>query len=66
MLKLKSLVNKNLDLSLKEWSEGKKSIGEVAKENKISIWKAMDEAKKRNFTSAITLSDLRNNLDFEL
>ncbi len=58
--------NNKLQNSLEEWSEGSKSIGDVAKENKISIWKAMDEVKKRKLSSAVTLDDIRNDLDFEL
>ena len=57
--------DKKLEQSLKEWSKGHISIGDVAEENNISIWQAIKEAKKRGFSSAITLNDIENN-DFEL
>jgi hypothetical protein len=50
-----------LEISLKEWSEGKKSLGDVSKENNLSIWEIMDEAKKKGFSSSIFLDDLNNN-----
>jgi hypothetical protein len=62
-LRLKDSVCK-LEVSLKEWSEGKKSLGDVSKENNLSIWQVMDEAKKKGFSSSISLDDVKNNVDF--
>lgn len=60
---MKSITEYKLENSLKEWSEGKISLGDVSKENNISIWQAMKEVKKRGFTSNISLDDLKNNFD---
>jgi uncharacterized protein YktA (UPF0223 family) len=63
-LVMKSYLEYKLEVSLKEWSEGKKSLGDVSKENNLSIWQVMDEAKKKGFSSSISLDDVKNNVDF--
>jgi uncharacterized protein YktA (UPF0223 family) len=60
-LVMKSYLEYKLEVSLKEWSEGKKSLGDVSKENNLSIWQVMDEVKKKGFSSNISLDDLNNN-----
>lgn len=63
-LVMKAYLEYKLEDSLKEWSEGKKSLGEVSKENNLSIWQAMEEAKKKGYTSNISLDDVKK--DFEI
>ena len=63
---MKSYFDYKLEKSLKDWSEGKKSIADVSEENNISIWEAMDEVKKRNLSSAVTLEDMGLDIDFDL
>jgi predicted HTH domain antitoxin len=63
-LVMKSYLEYKLDVSLKEWSEGKKSLGDVSKENNLSIWQTMEEVKKRGLSSNISLEDINN--DFNL
>ncbi len=60
---MNSYLDYKLEVSLKEWSEGKKSLGEVSKENNLSIWQVMDEAKKKGFSSSISLEDIRKDID---
>jgi hypothetical protein len=60
-LVMKSFLEYKLELSLKEWAKGNKSLGDVSKENNLSIWQVMDEIKKKNLYSNISLDDLRNN-----
>ncbi len=60
---MNSYLDYKLEVSLKEWSEGKKSLGEVSKENNLSIWQVMDEAKKKGFSSSISLEDIRKDIN---
>jgi len=60
---MNSYLDYKLEVSLKEWSEGKKSLGEVSKENNLSIWQVMDIAKKKGFSSSISLEDIRKDID---
>ncbi|NCP72326.1 hypothetical protein GW835_02965 [archaeon] len=61
---MKLIIDSKLDISLKEWSEGKKSLGDVSKENNLSICQTMEEAKKRGLSSSISLEDIKD--DFNL
>ncbi|MFH0906544.1 MAG: hypothetical protein V1824_04370 [archaeon] len=65
-LVMKAYSEYKLELSLKDFANGKKSIGDVAEENNISIWEAMDDLKKRNISSAVTLEDMGKDIDFDL
>jgi hypothetical protein len=65
-LVMKAYKEYKLDEDLKDWSKGRKSIGEVAKNNNISIWQAIDEIKKRNLSSPISQEDVLEDLDFKI
>ncbi|MFH0906090.1 MAG: hypothetical protein V1824_02020 [archaeon] len=62
---MKAYTEYKLDKALEEWSKCEKSLGEVAKEQNISVWEVMDLLKKKNIYSPIKAEDLNFEKDFD-
>ena len=52
-----------LEKVLKEYSQGKISIGKAAEKAKVSLWEMMDELKSRNISNNLDRDDYQEQLN---